>query len=122
MSNAGAGAVGQAYALRAWITFIHSQIRKVQPYLQSQIEAHEQEIDMHQREIAQLRFYMERSNSVLGSLLAAIEQIDERLRNLRDSDILNMGDWSSSTSEQQSPSSNQGFSGELKPRNLSTRG
>jgi hypothetical protein len=73
--------VGQAYGLRAWAAWLTSQISKAQPEL-------ERRIDEHQREIARLRGTMERSSSVLESLRATVQQLDEVLRNVHDTDIV----------------------------------
>lgn len=70
----------QVYALRAWTTWLQSQISDAQPEL-------ERQIGEHQREIAQLRTNMERSRLVLKSLQMTIEQIDEILRKVHDTDI-----------------------------------
>ena len=70
----------QVYALRAWTTWLHSQISDAQPDL-------ERQVGEHQREIAQLRATMERSRLVLKSLETTIEQVDEILRNVHDTDI-----------------------------------
>lgn len=73
--------IGQAYGLRAWAAWLQSQISKAQPEL-------ERQIDDHQREIARLRGTMERSSSVLKSLQTTIGQLDEILRNVHDTDIV----------------------------------
>jgi hypothetical protein len=73
--------IGQAYALRAWIMWLQSQISQAQPELQRQIGE-------HQREIARLRASIERSSSVLTSLRATIAQLDDMLRGVQDTDIV----------------------------------
>jgi septal ring factor EnvC (AmiA/AmiB activator) len=70
----------QVYALRAWTTWLQSQISDAQPEL-------ERQIGEHQREIAQLRATMDRSRLVLKSLQMSIDQIDEILRKVQDTDI-----------------------------------
>ena len=70
----------QVYALRAWTTWLQSQINDAQPEL-------ERQIGEHQREIAQLHATRERSRLVLESLQVTIEQVDEILRKVHDTDI-----------------------------------
>lgn len=73
--------IGQAYAMRAWIMWLQSQITNAQPDL-------ERQIGEHQREIERLRATMDRSGSVLKSLRATVEQLDDILRNIHDTDIM----------------------------------
>lgn len=75
---------GQAYALRAWAAWLQTQISKAQPDL-------ERKIDEHQREIARLRGAIQRSGSVLKSLRTTIEQLDETLRDVHDTEIVEAG-------------------------------
>jgi len=89
--------IAQVYALRAWTTWLQSQISKAQPEL-------ERRIGEHQREIAQLRATVERSRSVLKSLQMSIDQIDESLRKVHDTDIVDAAmRLAASTQKQPSP-------------------
>lgn len=85
--------IGQAYALRAWTIWLQSQIAQAQPELQRQIGE-------HQREIARLRAAVERSTSVLESLRTTIDQLDEILHNVQDTDIMDAAIRSISNTEQ----------------------
>lgn len=67
------------YALRAWLTALQAQTRRAQEDLQSRIDSHE-------KEIARLRRQHERAATVLNSLQGTIDQVDGRLRQVRDSD------------------------------------
>jgi septal ring factor EnvC (AmiA/AmiB activator) len=89
--------VGQAYGLRAWAAWLQSEISKAQPQLARQI-------DEHQREIARLRGTIERSSSVLKSLQATVEQLDEVLRNVHDTDIVDAALRLRASAEQQQQS------------------
>lgn len=88
--------IAQTYALRAWTTWLQTQISNAQPELerqisehQRQISEHERQISEHEREIERLRATMDRSSSVLKSLQKTIEQLDGILRDVHDTDIVN---------------------------------
>jgi septal ring factor EnvC (AmiA/AmiB activator) len=80
-SNPQALRIGQAYAMRAWIIWLQSRISKAQPEM-------ERQINEHQREAARLRGALERSSSTLESLRTTLEQLDEILHNVHDTDIV----------------------------------
>jgi len=66
--------IGQAFAMRVFMSWLRAQISQAQPDL-------ERQIGEHQREIARLQASMERSRSVLTSLQTTIERLDDTLRN-----------------------------------------
>jgi chromosome segregation ATPase len=81
--------IAQTYALRAWTTWLQTQISNAQPELTRQIGEHQRQIGEHEREIARLRATMDRSSTVLKSLQKTIEQLDGILREVHDTDIVN---------------------------------
>jgi hypothetical protein len=81
--------IAQTYALRAWTTWLQTQISNAQPELERQIAEHQRQIGEHEREIARLHGTMDRSSTVLKSLQKTIEQLDGILRDVHDTDIVN---------------------------------
>lgn len=88
--------IRQVYALRAWVGALHSQIGRAQSGLRRQIGE-------HQREITRLRGAMERSESVLQSLRTSIEELDQILRDVHDTDLIAAAMGSGTSPRQQPP-------------------
>lgn len=76
-----AKALWPTYALRAWLGALMAQIRRTRQDLEIRIDAAE-------KEVARLRRQDERAGSVIELLQDAIGQVDERLREVRDTHVL----------------------------------
>jgi septal ring factor EnvC (AmiA/AmiB activator) len=85
------------YALRAWLTALLGATERAREELNSRVESHE-------KEIARLRAQMQRSGTVITSLRAAIESVDNVLRRTRDVDVKRESPRTHSETQEQSQS------------------
>jgi hypothetical protein len=81
MSDHEEGNLWPTFALRAWLAALLAQTRRTGERLEKQI-------GLYERMIARLREKIERSHKVVRSLEEALGSVDNVLRRVRDSEIL----------------------------------
>jgi hypothetical protein len=96
MSDHDAGKLWPTFALRAWLAALLAQTRRVGKRLETRI-------GLLERMIARLREKVERSHTVARSLEEALGVVDNVLRRVRDSEILEEHQRASEESREASP-------------------